>query len=61
MKQDPAEPSGRVLVDRKSDGSLHIMAKKLETPAKDEPAEAEPSAPKESDLDPYTKAALAAM
>ena len=61
VKQDPAEPSGRVLVDRKSDGSLHIIAKKLETPAKDEPAEAEPSAPKESDLDPYTKAALAAM
>ena len=60
-KHEPAELSGRVLVDRKSDGSLQIMTKKLETPVKYEPTEAEPPAPNEADLDPYTKAALAAM
>ena len=65
VKAVKAEATERVVVDRNIDGSLNIMSATPKTPPKPDVKEDHtpetPSAPTEADLDPWTKAAVAAL
>jgi hypothetical protein len=65
VKAVKAEATERVVVDRNIDGSLNITSATPKTPPKpaviEEHTPETPSAPTEADLDPWTKAAVAAL
>ena len=65
VKAVKAEATERVVVDRNIDGSLNITSATPKTPpkpaVKEEHTPETPSAPTEADLDPWTKAAVAAL